>query len=258
MIAALVHATELLPNCYRPSTNRSDFYFFKDLNRRSDLDLLRLPNTPSGSSHLNGDKRLDYTKMAPSTATEVPPPPAVSIKTLHIAGILVDIHGLAELPPTATQISVLWLHHPRTRSKEQMIDIAARAVSAWNASPKSSNGGGNRGLIAAAFDQRNHGSREVLKLANEAWRGGNPTHAQDMFGVVAGTVADTRGLIDLLPGYLFHEEGGEAARTIDQHLVLGWSLGGHSCWQLLFADPRVTAGVSVIGCPDFMCECAAT
>lgn len=189
--------------------------------------------------------------MAPSTVTEdLPPPPAVSIKTLHVAGILVDIHGLAELPPTATQVSVLWLHHPRTRSKEQMTDIAARAVTAWNASSKAAS---DRGLIAAAFDQRNHGGRQVLKLANEAWRGGNPTHAQDMFGVVAGTVADTRGLIDLLPGYLFHE-GGEVARTIDQHLVLGWSLGGHSCWQLMFADPRVTAGISVIGCPDFMCK----
>jgi pimeloyl-ACP methyl ester carboxylesterase len=51
-------------------------------------------------------------------------------------------------------------------------------------------------------------------------------------------------------GYLFPDADGK--RKIDQHLALGVSLGGHSVWQLMFADSRVTAGVVVIGCPDYM------
>ncbi len=66
-----------------------------------------------------------------------------------------------------------------------------------------------------------------------------------MFGIVAGTVADTSVLMDVLPAYLFPDGGVQVAH----HLVLGVSLGGHSAWQLVFADPRITAAVVVVGCP---------
>ena len=55
-----------------------------------------------------------------------------------------------------------------------------------------------------------------------------------------------------MEGYLFHDVDGK--RRVDQHLALGVSLGGHSVWQLMFAEPRVTAGVVIVGCPDYMCE----
>lgn len=55
-----------------------------------------------------------------------------------------------------------------------------------------------------------------------------------------------------MEGYLFHDADGK--RRVDQHLALGVSLGGHSVWQLMFAEPRVTAGVVIVGCPDYMCE----
>lgn len=182
----------------------------------------------------------------------LPPAPSISCTTIPITGLLVDVYGLAELSPTATRISCLWLHHPRSRRKEDMAHFACRAVAAYNAAHRHS----NRGLIALSFDQRNHGTRLVDERSNGAWREGNPRHAQDMFGVVAGTVSDQERLIDAVGWYLFHhdeEEGGR--RDIDQHLVLGVSLGGHSVWQTLFLDPRVVAGVAVIGCPDFECEC---
>ncbi|KAI1133314.1 hypothetical protein F5Y10DRAFT_260193 [Nemania abortiva] len=196
-----------------------------------------------------------------------PPPtnPAVSKTTLPIAGLHVDVYGLAELPATATAVTCLWLHHPRLRRKEDMAYVAHEMVSAFNASLSSSSGSSTtptpsptRGLIAVAFDQRNHGSRLVDTVANQAWRQGNATHAQDMFGMVSGTVADTIHLLDMLEGYLFGAGGGPGvsprgeSRNIDSNLVLGVSLGGHSAWQLLFAEPRVTAGVIVIGCPDYM------
>lgn len=51
--------------------------------------------------------------------------------------------------------------------------------------------------------------------------------------------------------YLFR---GEGWRTIDRHIAFGFSMGGHSVWQVMFAEPRVRAGVVVVGCPDFMSE----
>lgn len=74
-----------------------------------------------------------------------------------------------------------------------------------------------------------------------------------MFGIVSGTVVDTRLLIDALPGYLFLDDN-DNRPEVDQHICLGISLGGHSTWQMLFTDPRVMAGVSIIGCPDFQRE----
>lgn len=80
-----------------------------------------------------------------------------------------------------------------------------------------------------------------------------------MFGLVTGTVMDTINLMDLLESHLFgandHILSDSGRRRIDHNMVLGISLGGHSAWQLLFADPRVTAGVIVIGCPDYMGKC---
>jgi hypothetical protein len=60
-----------------------------------------------------------------------------------------------------------------------MAPAAAQAINHWNARRGSS----GKGLIAVSFDQRNHGTRNVDKMSNEAWRQGNPRHAQDMFSV---------------------------------------------------------------------------
>lgn len=196
---------------------------------------------------------------ADQTAEEVPA--AVSSTTLTIAGLQLDIYGLVELPASATSVSCLWLHHGRLRKKEDMAETAHRVISAHQHQHRQQENQTKRGLIAVAFDQRNHGTRLVSARANDSWNRGNGTHAQDMFGMVSGTVCDTMHLIDVLEGYLFGAgdgPGGGGGTTttgrvvIDQHLVLGRSLGGHSAWQLLFADPRVTAAVVVIGCPDYM------
>lgn len=129
----------------------------------------------------------------------LPPPPPTSLRTIQMAGLLVDVYGLADLPPTATRISCLWLHHPRTRSKEYMADVAARCIGAWNSQQQGQGAGGGggqkRGLIALAYDQRNHGTRLVDEKANGAWREGNAMHAVDMFGVVQGMVGDQRVLL---------------------------------------------------------------
>lgn len=185
-----------------------------------------------------------------STPNSLPPPPHVSMKTIPMAGLLVDVYGLDELstPQPATQITCLWLHHPRQKTRAHMADIAARAVGAWNERRASGScGAPGRGLVALAFDQRNHGSREVSKVANDSWRAGNERHAIDMMGAIRGMAEDTRGLMDVVEGYL-------AVGEVSGHFVLGVSLGGHSTWQMMFSDERVTAGVVIIGCPDYFCK----
>jgi dienelactone hydrolase len=129
-----------------------------------------------------------------------------------------------------------------------MAPIAASMIHSWN-SQKPPNS--KQGLIAVSFDQRNHGSRQVDKLANDDWRHGNPRHAQDMFGTYHGTVLDTSLLMDQLPSYVLHRKGDP---KIKRHFVLGISLGGHSAWQVVFSEPRVEAAVIIIGCPDYMRE----
>jgi pimeloyl-ACP methyl ester carboxylesterase len=168
---------------------------------------------------------------------------AVSSHTHTIAGILVTVHGLSELPPSASSVACLWLLHPRLQTRETMAPIGAHIISTYNARNKSA-----KGLIAVAFDQRNHGSRQVDQLHNEAWRQGNPRHAQDMFSCYHGTATDTSHLINHIESYIFNTA---KSPTITQHLALGISLGGHATWHCLLSDPRITAGVVGIGCPDY-------
>jgi hypothetical protein len=181
----------------------------------------------------------------PETSCPVPAQP-ISSETYYIAGILSTVYGLKELPPSCESVACLWLLHPRLQSKEEMRAVAERCIHDWNCRRKPDN---RKGLIAVAFDQRNHGSREVKKLANEAWRSGNPTHAQDMFSIFHGTATDTSLLIDHLESYIFPAL---ASARVVEHFVLGISLGGHAAWQVVFHEPRVTAAVIIIGCPDYM------
>ncbi|KAE8448119.1 hypothetical protein EG329_009884 [Mollisiaceae sp. DMI_Dod_QoI] len=164
-------------------------------------------------------------------------PPAISVTTIHVAGILTDIYGLEELSPSCKSISCLWLLHPRLQQRAIMSSVASSCINDWKQRTSSD----STGLIAVAFDQRNHGSRCVKELANEAWRGGNV--------IITGTAIDVSCLIDHIGAYIFH---GPDDPILDQHFVLGISLGGHAAWQVVFNEPRVTAAVVVIGCPDYM------
>ncbi|KAJ5288490.1 hypothetical protein N7478_001520 [Penicillium angulare] len=175
-----------------------------------------------------------------------PKPVTVSRNVYAIAGISVAVFGLEELDTQASEVACLWLLHPRLATQERMVDIAATTITDWNT--KITDTPTAKGLIAVSFDQRNHGTRMVDPLANEAWRQGNPRHAQDMFSIFQGTARDTSLLMDYLPAYIF--PNGE--NKISENLVLGVSLGGHAAWSCLLHEPRVTAGVVIIGCPDYL------
>jgi len=173
----------------------------------------------------------------------------VSSHTFTIAGILVDIHGLDQLPPSVYSVACLWLLNPRLQTKETMAPIAHRVISSWNKRIQEGRAGKKpKGLIAAAFDQRNHGSRKVDDMHNQAWREGNERHAQDMFGCYHGTANDTSQLINHLESYIFTSK---ESPHITRHFALGISLGGHAAWHCLLGDARITAAVIGIGCPDY-------
>ena len=114
--------------------------------------------------------------MEGSLLTAAPP---VSRKTFVIAGIVVTVHGLDELPQSVRRTACLWLLHPRLQTQESISPLAAACVDNWNDHDQSQ----GTGLIAVTFDQRNHGTRQVDPLSNEAWRSGNQQHAQDMFSI---------------------------------------------------------------------------
>lgn len=206
------------------------------------------------------------------------PGDSVSTTLLNISGITVTVFGVDELPSKSTEVACLWLLHPRLQTQECMKPFAVSAIQHWNkrvlggdssaslSRRASSDEGagdnstyrhnqgsltGKRGLIAVSFDQRNHGSRQMDPLANEAWRGHggkNPRHAQDLFSQIHGNAADTSILLDYLPPYLFPD----GSLQIVQNLVFGVSLGGHAAWHVLLREPRVTAGIIGIGCPDYV------
>lgn len=174
----------------------------------------------------------------------------ISMTTIPMAGYLVDVYGLDELPSEQnTPITCLWLLHPRTRTRARMADIACRTIDAWRSSSPQPQ---KRGLVALSFDMPNHGTRMVSELANQAWDTGNERHAIDMAGIVRRGVSDMSGLMDLVAGYL-------GRKVVDGHVCLGWSLGGHSAWQAWFGEERIDAAVVVVGCPDyigtFYCNC---
>ncbi|KAH8820914.1 Alpha/Beta hydrolase protein [Xylogone sp. PMI_703] len=170
----------------------------------------------------------------------------ISEKVFTIAGILTSVYGLDELPADCKSVSCLWLLHPRLQIRQYMTSVASDCIHGWNQSrPVDS----KVGLIAVAFDQRNHGTREVMPLANQAWKEGNPLHAQDMFSIFQGTAMDTSLLMDHLGSYILYAPDDP---PIDYHMAMGISLGGHSTWQLFFNEPRISTAIVIIGCPDYM------
>lgn len=226
------------------------------------------------------ERSWSSTEVGGSIGAAALTPKPTSLTTYHIAGILTDVFGLEELPEDCTDVTCLWLLNPRLQTKESMAPLAAHTIAEWNKARRpnaqsknaeSTSSSSKRGLIAVAFDQRNHGTREVRRVSNGAWREGNENHAQDMFGCYHGTAVDTSMLLDYIEGYIFpppppppsrgddagggRGSGGDdkqgPRRRITQNIVIGVSLGGHAAWHCVMHDPRITAAVIIIGCPDY-------
>ncbi|KAI0093154.1 Alpha/Beta hydrolase protein [Irpex rosettiformis] len=168
-------------------------------------------------------------------------------RLIHIAGLPVNVYTSTPLSSITGNVAVFFFLHGRSGSAA---DLEPKIQQIFNRVEVNKAEGGKkqeRELVVVTFDQRNHGHRLVDESSIGSWVEGNPNHAVDMYAMFVGTAKDVSYLIDFLPAYLFPS----AQATIDQWLVGGISLGGHSTWWLLRHEPRVSMGIPIIGCPNY-------
>ena len=96
------------------------------------------------------------------------------------------------------------------------------------------------GMIAVAFDQRNHGRRLIDPEANGGW---SLHHAANMYGNILGTAQDVSMLIDMLPA--------RYGLSMQRIGVTGGSMGGHSSLLAMAIDARIAVGAPMIGGGDY-------
>lgn len=187
-------------------------------------------------------KKSPFTSPIPQTHSAFSDIKPTSWQRLDVGGILTTIYGISELPSHPDAISALWLMHGRGDTQDSMAYTSAAMLAAWNT--KREQIGSLRGLICISFDQRNHGSRVIETDHNLSWTQGNPQHAQHMFATYTGTAHDLSLLITQIEPLIEFK--------INEHLVGGVSLGGHASWIALMKEPKITAGMIVVGCPDYV------
>jgi hypothetical protein len=76
-------------------------------------------------------------------------------------------------------------------------------------------------------DQRNHGTRERIKM--DPPFDVNPGRLSHMAMTVTGGKQDHQLIMDFLPGYLFPND----ERRVAEFMSAGVSMGGHVTWRLL-------------------------
>ncbi|GAA5987024.1 hypothetical protein JCM11641_004422 [Rhodosporidiobolus odoratus] len=207
----------------------------------------------------------------PSTSSSSPP------RTLAVGGLPLHIYGLDSLPTPSSSssdshppgLAILFLLHGRLSSASHPLipHFAQTLLSHAHAQPSEPSGERPKDLVVVAFDQRNHGQREVDKERNLGWKEGrkqrkqrekhglekedkdeveNVTHAADMLAIQTGTAADVSHLITFLPSLLFPND----ERQVTDWYCAGISLGGHATWIALADDPRITLGIPIIASPS--------
>jgi len=168
------------------------------------------------------------------------------IKEIHlIGGIQANVYKGSESNIQPRSVAILFLLHGR---KDSVKDVDAIARTILEKNPE--NDQQQRKLWVVTLDHRNHGQRLVDSKANRAWtdRVSNNLHAMDMYSIQMGTAQDVSFLIDFIPAYLFPNDDCK----VDAWGVAGISLGGHSTWIALSIDPRITLGIPIIGCPNYL------
>ncbi|KAH8703500.1 Alpha/Beta hydrolase protein [Talaromyces proteolyticus] len=185
-------------------------------------------------------KQFSLGKMEPNFSPRAGTPHS-SRTELIIGGLRTYVYGIEEIEKAGYQdVAVLYLAHGRTRTYRDMEMTAYEILHQY----RNTQGQKKAGLIAVAFDMRNHGERVVTPKSNQAWTNGNVTHAQDMIGAVSGSAQDIELLINYLPTYL---------PQFDKfyNVVSGVSLGGHTSWRVgTDANSKLQGLAIVIGSPN--------
>ncbi|KPM44069.1 hypothetical protein AK830_g2426 [Neonectria ditissima] len=166
--------------------------------------------------------------------------PRSSTLTINIAGIPLYLFGVDELNAEQRKDTTVLFHiHGRTRTYQDAEEIAHQLLHEWR-----SRGSATKGLVVATFDNRNHGTRAIDEISIQDWASGNPRHAQDMLSTIDGIVADVETCVTFLESYV------EGIFTPKNFIATGLSLGGHTTWNILAKDPRIHAGIVVVGSPN--------
>ncbi|KAK9761212.1 hypothetical protein K7432_014050 [Basidiobolus ranarum] len=158
-----------------------------------------------------------------------------------IAGLEVSVFGLEELKKVdePNEVAAVFVLHGRTGCAAQLDFLSSRVVA------ESQTTTGHSRIITISFDQRNHGTRLKDSIKNLGWseEQGNVQHELDMWSIQYGTSRDVLYLIDILPMYL--------GLDISKWGICGVSLGGHATLISMELEPRISVGVSLIGCGDY-------
>ncbi|KXN84560.1 hypothetical protein AN958_12306 [Leucoagaricus sp. SymC.cos] len=158
-----------------------------------------------------------------------------------VAGLIVNVFSLNPLTHSSQPLVALFFLHGRHGSAEKIRDFVGVILE------KSA----QDDLMVITFDHRNHGTRLRDAKADEGWSKKpeltNDRHAR-MISTQAGTARDVSFLIDFLPAFLFPTSD----RSIRTWGIAGKSLGGHSTWLALVHDKRISFGIPIIGCPDYL------
>ncbi|KAF7773310.1 hypothetical protein Agabi119p4_5477 [Agaricus bisporus var. burnettii] len=170
------------------------------------------------------------------------------VQTEHyqVAGLIVNVYTVESLTHSNRPVIVLFFLHGRNGSAAKIEDMTKVILES------SCNANNTYDLAIVTFDHRNHGSRVRDPNPNRGWSRNpevsNERHALDMYAIQTGTAADVSFLIDFLPAYLFPT----GKRSIKTWGVAGKSLGGHSAWLALGQDERISFGIPIIACPDYL------
>ena len=142
-------------------------------------------------------------------------------ETKFVAGIEVDFYGLEN---QALNLPVVFYVHGRGGNRNNGQRYCAELA--------------ERGYIAVAIDQRNHGERCVDPYFNE---GGAKNYISNSYGIYTGTAKDLSHIIDFLP---------TLGITSSRIAVTGFSLGGHACFAALVLDSRIKVAIPICGAGD--------
>ncbi|KAJ8520000.1 hypothetical protein ONZ45_g3144 [Pleurotus djamor] len=150
-------------------------------------------------------------------------------RTLLVSGLQVNVYCHPSALSKKLPVSALFFLHGRTNSMQKTEPIIKSLVmQAHSASTQ-------KDLYVIALDHRNHGTRLVNNQANLDWK-------------EVAAVRDVSHLIDVLPAHLFPNDD----REIVEWGIAGISLGGHSSWLALAHEPRITYGIPILGCADYI------
>ncbi|KAI5452029.1 hypothetical protein NCC49_001325 [Naganishia albida] len=176
-----------------------------------------------------------------SNAAEIPH------ERINMGGIHTVVYNLPAALVSPLPVTVLIATHGRGGDQFDLKKLVKGSLGKIDALEKEAGGKRKRELVVVTLDQRNHGERKVNDIMNEGFEK-NDRHAIDMYAMHRGTARDISFLIDFIPAYLF--PNGE--KVVEKYAVTGISLGGHATWIVLRDDPRVTLGIPIIGCPDYI------